>query len=476
MDIRKRKLRGIFVLSVLIILCLCTASVLSFFTPNKSAESIAVGNIDSQSTNLGEMLLDGYENDTSGKAFNAKVFLSLISQISGVKNPNKDTIDNLTTIKTSADFRTNNKNLGNGEKDIVVTIGGKKWIATYLSTNTSGDPILTLWLANSATKIRWNTKSVNSLGKYPNNMYGTSEVRAKTLNNGGGYAVNYNDTELTEVTQDESSELAIYTMPNVKGSLTSFIEVPDNMSWQHNQSAKTSTGEAYDYNNDALDVGGSYDEAFNYLTNPKVDKTGYKGWANDRLWLPSVAETGLSGVDGIWKTIESTRANSTYTFLRSAYYSLYYDAYMLNAAGAKSNGRVTTAYSIRPAFHLNLKNAADKTEYIVKEPSSRITTVYTGNQLSLDDVPTEQKTWYDSSTMDLEYPTEGMADAGTHKVKVVVKPNLQSLGVKFMGTPDTSKGETEYIRYFDFVITQKTLRANFDTSVSPPKVKAVLED
>ena len=74
MDIRKRKLRGIFVLSVLIILCLCTASVLSFFTPNKSAESIAVGNIDSQSTNLGEMLLDGYENDTSGKPLMQKCF------------------------------------------------------------------------------------------------------------------------------------------------------------------------------------------------------------------------------------------------------------------------------------------------------------------------------------------------------------------------------------------------------------------
>ena len=85
MDIGNKKLKGIFVLSVLIILCLGMASVLSFFTPNKSAESIAVGNIDSQSTNLGEMLLDGYENDTSGKAFNAKVFLSLISQISGVK-------------------------------------------------------------------------------------------------------------------------------------------------------------------------------------------------------------------------------------------------------------------------------------------------------------------------------------------------------------------------------------------------------
>ena len=122
--------------------------------PNNTANAIITDNIGSDSTNLGEMLLDGYEDDATGKVFNAKVFLSLLSQISGVSNPNMDTLNGLTTPKTSADFRGYN----GGTKDVVVTIGGKKWIATYLSTNKSKEPILTLWLANSATTARWNEK------------------------------------------------------------------------------------------------------------------------------------------------------------------------------------------------------------------------------------------------------------------------------------------------------------------------------
>ena len=473
MDIRKRKTRGVFVLSVLIILCLSVASILSFLL-NNNANAIKTDNITSDSTNLGEMLLTGYEDDSTGKVFDSKVFLSLISQISGVSNPNNGTIDGLTTPKTSDDFRTFNSG-----KDIVVVIDGIPWTATYLSTNESGDPILTLWLANSVATSRWNEKYTNSLGKYPSNMYGTSEMRAVTLNNGGGYAVNYNDTSLKSVTQNASSEWAKYTMPSVKGSLTSFIEVPNNMSWQHNQVAKGNVTSSaytgsynYNNNNDALDFGGTGSKG-DYSTDSAIDKNGYKGWANDRLWLPSVAETGVSGVEGIWKATDSTRANSTYSYLRSAYYNSYSTSYILATAGSSLSDRtVMSAYAVRPAFHLNLKTASDHLG--IAKPQD-ISIEYTGNQLSLDDVLTEQKTWYDSSLIDITYPS-GMTDAGTYSIKATVKPALQTEEYKFAGTPDTSKGETDYIRYFDFVITQKTLRANFDTTVSPPTVKAIEAD
>ena len=380
------------------------------YMPNNTANAIITDNIGSDSTNLGEMLLDGYEDDATGKVFNAKVFLSLLSQISGVSNPNMDTLNGLTTPKTSADFRGYN----GGTKDVVVTIGGKKWIATYLSTNKSKEPILTLWLANSATTARWNEKYTDSLGKYPSNMYGTSEMRAVTLNNGGGYAVNYNDTSLKSVTQNASSEWAKYTMPSVKGSLTSFIEVPNNMSWQHNQVAKGNVTSSaytgsynYNNNNDALDVGGNGTKG-DYSTNAVVDNNGYKGWANDRLWLPSVAETGVSGVEGIWKATDSTRANSMYYWLRSAYYNSSDRSYRLAAAGSSLNyAYVNFATAVRPAFHLNLKSVAERAG-IINEPTN-ISIEYTGNQLSLGDVPTEQKTWYDSSFIDLTYPS-GMTE------------------------------------------------------------------
>ena len=208
MDICNKKLKGVFIITVLIILCLSVASISMLYMPNNTANAIT--NIPSQSTNLGEMLLEGYENSTTGKVFNGEVFWQLISQISGEGIADNNTISSLTTTKTSADFRSQNDG-----QDIVVTIGEKQWIATYLSTNYSGDPILTLWLANSSTKARWNERYANSLGKYPSNMYGTSEIRAKTLNNGGGYAENYSDTELTLLAQDSKNEWAIYTMDKI---------------------------------------------------------------------------------------------------------------------------------------------------------------------------------------------------------------------------------------------------------------------
>ena len=458
MDIKKNKTRGVFVLSVLIILCLSVASVISFYSTKNNANAIKVENIPSQSTNLGEILLDGYENDTTGKGkvFDGEVFWALISQISNVSNPNMDTINGLTT-KTSTDFRGYN----GGTKDVVVTIGGKKWIATYLSKNESGDPILTLWLANSATTSRWNEKYTNSLGKYPSNMYGTSEMRAVTLNNGGGYAKNYNDSALTPVTQDSNSEWAIYTMDDVKGSLTSFIEVPDNMSWQHNQSAKTSSAQSYNFNNDALDIGGSYSNAYNYLTNTAVDKDGYKGWANDRLWLPSVAETGVSGVSGIWKADNSTRANSSYFWLRSAYANVYYTSYRLESAGSSlSNDPVTYSNAVRPAFHLNLKKAVERVGGLGLVEPTDISIGYTGENLTIANAPDEQKSWYNSEEIDLEYLSAEMKDASTYKVKATVKAELQAEEVKFVGTPDTSDPiykEDDYTRYFNFTITKKKI-------------------
>ncbi|MDE5616989.1 MAG: hypothetical protein K2I78_04295, partial [Clostridia bacterium] len=434
---------------------------LSFYLPNKTAQGFTnVANIESQSTNLGEMLLDGYENDTTGKGkvFNGEIFWELIHQISGVANPNMDTLNVLTSVKTSKDFRTSNTT-----KDVTVKINGKHWTATYLSTNKNGDPILTLWLAtNSATPARWDENYTNSLGKFPHNMYGTSEMRAVTLNNGGGYALNYNDEELTPVNQDENSEWAIYTMDSVKGSLTSFIEVPDNMDWQHNQSAKTSASQSYDYNNDALDAGGSYSAAYNYLTNTTVDTDGYKGWANDRLWLPSIAETGANAELGIWKTSGNQRIAGMNSWSRSAEYSNCRYAYVLNSSGGMSNITVSNVHAVRPAFHLNLKSAAARVGSLgVAEPTN-VTAEYTGETLTLADVSTEQKSWYDSEQIELEYPADGMVDAKTYTVTAKIKDDLAADGLTFVGEP--GDGETATTRKFNFTITKKKIGVEISTT------------
>ncbi|MBD5100336.1 MAG: hypothetical protein HDT29_03545, partial [Clostridiales bacterium] len=224
MNIKTRKLKGYIALSILLILCLIMASAMTFYAPNNDAEAIAVENMDSQAADLGNLLLDGYENDTTGtgKVFNGDVFWKLVEKVTDSTSYNKNNIDTLTAVKTSADFRSKN-----GNKDIVVTIDGKQWIATYLSTNTSGDPILTFWLANNETTSTWSTGEnnyKNSWGnQYTSNLYGTSFIRAVTLNNGGDYA----DTDshmTTNSPKSLTSPWAIYTVPNttsgMKGSLT----------------------------------------------------------------------------------------------------------------------------------------------------------------------------------------------------------------------------------------------------------------
>jgi hypothetical protein len=106
MDIRKRKLRGIFVLSVLIILCLCVASVISYFVPQKSADALISA---SPVVSIGELLIDGYEtvtNTDSKHIFNKDKLTELYKAI----NPSGADINSIKGLgtKTSADFRANN--------------------------------------------------------------------------------------------------------------------------------------------------------------------------------------------------------------------------------------------------------------------------------------------------------------------------------------------------------------------------------
>ncbi|MBD5099885.1 MAG: hypothetical protein HDT29_01080, partial [Clostridiales bacterium] len=92
MDIKKKKLKGYVALSVLIIVCMLLASAMTFYVPNNSAEAIKVENMDSQATDLGNLLLDGYENDTTGtgKVFNGDVFWKLVEKVTDSTSYNKN--------------------------------------------------------------------------------------------------------------------------------------------------------------------------------------------------------------------------------------------------------------------------------------------------------------------------------------------------------------------------------------------------
>ena len=95
------------------------------------------------------------------------------------------------------------------------------------------------------------------------------------------------------------------------------------------------------------------------------------------------------------------------------------------------------------------------TNMILDEPGN-ISMVYTGNKLTMADVADNQKGWYDEQYIEITYPNslDGLTDVDTYEVKAEIRNEFQSI-MKFNGTPDASKGETQYIRYFDFEITPK---------------------
>ncbi len=464
MILANKKRISLIIVSLIIILAMLFATLGIIFEKNETTDAITSSNIPSQSTNLSEMLLDGYENDLTGKGyvFDKDIFWELIGQISNGTVTDKSGLSTLGT-RTSADFRSYN-----GNKDVVVTIGEKQWIATYLSQNSSGDPILTLWLANSDEEVSWTENKTNSNGNYPSNMYGTSSVRAVTLNNGGGYAVNYNDTSLKSVTQDTKNEWARYTMTKEQGvseSLTEFIEVPDNMSWQHTQSAKSSAGQSNDFNNDALDAGGN-GRIGSYLT-----KTGYKNWATDRLWLPSIAETGVNGVSGIWKAANDTRSNDeSYSWVRSSHNDTYSMAGLLNANGNAIN-QGGGDYMLRPAFHLNLAKAEEYTATVL-ENATQLSSIYNGEQQDYYNAD-GASSWYDATlfaadkaNVKIEYFTSSGGTLSTPKPieqgEYKVRLTIQNEDYVWTGGKLTLEQE------IDFTIDQKVLNVNFNPSSTPP--------
>ena len=316
---------------VLIILCLSVASNI-LFAQNKFNNAVAdITSI----THVDEILIRGYENESanSKRVFEKKNITKLFEKLSGITNAKASDLRGL--LKNSDQI-----NNGSSTK-LTITINGKPWYAMYLSSNRNGDPILTLWLADASLSSQWSYFGDNADGDYPANMYGTSMIRAVGLNNGGKYATNF-DSLSNETSQNSSNVFAIYTMEDISGSLTSFIDTPSNVAWQETVSARdnnfsaSGTNYSYNFNNDAYSTTmvNFYDSAHDYQS-----KTGYTNWSSDKIWLPSMAETGWSQKNGgnyrgLWKTDVSQRlSGGSSTFLRSVSIQNYNEICLLNYEG-----------------------------------------------------------------------------------------------------------------------------------------------
>ena len=205
------------VVIVAILLCLCFVS----FNNINDVFAFNTSNIKSGAVDVGDILLESYEDRTDGKVFNGESMAALYEKLTGKTGAEIGDVDAIGTL-TAKDIRSKN-----GNKDIVLTMNGHKWTVTHLTKDTSGKTIATLWQASNATTHQWNKWYVDDTTiTYPSNVYGTSYIRSHGLNIGSDYVASNEDTSLTQLPQSETHEYAKLTMPSVKGSLTDFIVKP----------------------------------------------------------------------------------------------------------------------------------------------------------------------------------------------------------------------------------------------------------
>ena len=361
-------------------------------------------------------------NDTTGAfdADNVNALLKYITGDSSITYENaSSTLNTLATNKTtSADIRAKSVTVNgvtkSSSQDVIVRFGGLDWQVVYLSKDTDGNNILTLWLSSNyqeAWKGRltdegdyygflsstlggalfsdWSADWNNELTtvSYPSNMYGTSYIRAVTLNNGGRYALDGGEELSIEFAQNEKSVFAQFTMEGIENSLTQYLITPSKVGWQIYQSTATNSYETYFRPNESIEdpidgelPGEWYNSESNYGS-----KEGYKQWANDYVWLPSRTETGwYTDYIGIWETSVEQRQNAdemtgntrrkvvgsknpsssasyVYTWLRSGYTDLAASVAPLSPGGSTStNYYANSTLAVRPALHLSLDSVLEE--------------------------------------------------------------------------------------------------------------------
>ena len=327
--------------------------------------------------------VDEIYNDTTG-AFDANNVNALLKFITGNSSITyetaTDTLNTMATANTtSADIATKAVlDKANGD-DVIVTFGGLDWQVVYLSKDTDGNNILTLWLANSTDTSKWSSGWYEDNSSYanPSNMYGSSYIRCVTLNAGGTYSTSSSAT--ASATQTETNKFARFTMEEVDNSLIQYLITPSKVNWQLYQSAIKEIGFDYLCPNDSIEdprptLGGDYRY---YSANENYDYHGkslYTAWENDYIWLPSLAETGYStSQDGMWETSTEQRQNvsssGSYSWLRSGFDTNANRANSLSPSGSDSGSdhshiNVYNSHAVRPALHLNLNAVLDSFEFV----------------------------------------------------------------------------------------------------------------
>ncbi len=385
--------------------------------------------------NIGNLMLPDNEQK-AGVVFDRNKLRSLYKRLINKDKATFDDVVDAVNIKNYAsdDFRASDTL---NKSNVVVEFGGYTWYAVYLTKNSSGDIILTLWMTDNEQiesgyeKAIYNQFNSMYLTTIPSDMYGTSKVRAVSLNNGGVYYTSSSGGDDNKVTVDYDSQhpFAKFTRSltdsSKQGNLSKYILSPEEAQYQETlrciDHCKDVRGV---YNNDAY----GKVEGFSSTSYVYQEKDGYDAWKTDKLWLPSWAETDISLEDtGLWKTTAALRSNyksdGTYgddTLLRSHWYTSQSNAAVTLKANAASRGVpnvVTTERGIRPACHLNLSLADAESKLKFDQPTEVKDKIYNGKDQDASDQSWFEKEFGNKSIMQVEYLDEsGTKPAAPHNV------------------------------------------------------------
>lgn len=336
------------------------------------------------------VLVDGLFPSSTNE-FDQTKLLKLLGYVTGIENFSFANMDELLQMsKETRSAEDINKTASEGkteEQDIVICFDEKPeysygqidcWTVTYLSQDKNGDIILTLLDDSGRTNLSYfnggeqGFNGLNNPGNlYPSASYGTSYIRAVTLNNGGGYLMKDGAESLHNVQKDNYNYYSRYTCEKEGADLTDFIVKPVDVAWQENgESAKEYLNFDHYLSNENWSTE-MPDELFD--TTPdgftaNMAMTAHNTvWKNDYLWLPSLTEVGFSDTaKGMWEMSAVQRQchnadaynnrNESF-FTRSAVKNSVSSIFRFYGNGYVAENVGYTSAFVRPAFHLNITKA-----------------------------------------------------------------------------------------------------------------------
>ena len=264
-----------------------------------------------------------------------------------------------------------------------VKLGGYEWNVVAASKNQNGEVIATLWLSTGPyTSLFADAafQDITTASDFAPGEYGMSLVRS-TLVKDARYA--------TSLTQDTNSDNSRYNefwatfVTNYGDYIDTPYAVCGDDGYQATQKATALQAHTSSLGNFYL-PNDSYKKLDNSVAvghwmdaeSAKVQECTYYGqWQDDKLWLPSITETGFSATcTGLWDINNNTvRANGLVstdpslncTWTRSGCCSGASVMDVITADGSSfwNNTSWKMINVVRPAIHLNLSKAANGVSY-----------------------------------------------------------------------------------------------------------------